>query len=112
MLKTRYLDIYILISWRSRYHANWWQHTCADVLQFVVNFGHLFANNFLFCRVCKAPPSIRAEPSMSMMDPNLLADAAQFGGPQSPLDIKPDVGASLLTTVSSGNIFSAAVKYF
>ena len=49
---------------------------------------------------------------MSMMDPNLLADAAQFGGPQSPLDIKPDVGASLLTTVSSGNIFSAAVKYF
>ena len=41
---------------------------------------------------------------MSMMDPNLLADAAQFGGPQSPLDIKPDVGASLLTTVSSGNI--------
>ena len=66
----------------------------------------------LFCRVCKAPPSIRASPSMSMMDPNLLADAAQFGGPQSPLDIKPDVGASLLTTVSSGNIFSAAVKYF
>jgi len=38
---------------------------------------------------------------MSMMDPNLLADAAQFGGPQSPLDIKPDVGASLLTTVGS-----------
>ena len=33
---------------------------------------------------------------MSMMDPNLL-DAQAFGGPQSPLDIKPE--ASLLTTV-------------
>merc|ERR1719367_1773860 len=33
------------------------------------------------------------------MDPNLL-DAATFGGPQSPLDIKPET-ASLLTTVTS-----------
>ena len=38
-------------------------------------------------------------PRMSMMDPNLL-DAATFGGPQSPLDIKPEAG-SLLTTVTS-----------
>ena len=37
--------------------------------------------------------------AMSMLDPNLL-DAATFGGPQSPLDIKPETG-SLLTTVSS-----------
>ena len=38
-------------------------------------------------------------PRMSMMDPNLL-DAATFGGPQSPLDIKPEAG-SLLTTVTT-----------
>ena len=36
---------------------------------------------------------------MSMMDPNLL-DAATFGGPTSPLDIKPEAG-SLLTTVTT-----------
>ena len=36
---------------------------------------------------------------MSMMDPNLL-DAATFGGPTSPLDIKPEAG-TLLTTVTS-----------
>ncbi len=38
-----------------------------------------------------------------MMDPNLL-DAQAFGGPQSPLDIKPE--ASLLTTVGGGMLQS------
>ena len=40
-----------------------------------------------------------------MMDPNLL-DAATFGGPQSPLDIKPET-ASLLTTVTSGGMIQS-----
>merc|ERR1719158_2129764 len=39
------------------------------------------------------------------MDPNLL-DAATFGGPQSPLDIKPET-ASLLTTVTSGGMIQS-----
>ena len=42
---------------------------------------------------------------MSMMDPNLL-DAATFGGPQSPPDIKPET-ASLLTTVTSGGMMQS-----
>ena len=62
MLKTRYLDIYMLISWWSRYHGNWWQHTCADVLQFVVNFGHLIANISYFaeCARCLRWPGCLA----------------------------------------------------
>ena len=36
---------------------------------------------------------------MSVLDQNLL-DAATFGGPQSPLDIKPEAG-TLLTTVTT-----------
>jgi len=40
-----------------------------------------------------------------MMDPNLL-DAASFGGPQSPLDIKPDA-PSLLTTVTSAGMIQS-----
>ena len=70
---------------------------CSELWPFVCKY-------FLFCRVCRVCKEHLIRASMSMMDPNLLADAAQFGGPQSPLDIKPDVGASLLTTVSSGNI--------
>ena len=40
---------------------------------------------------------------MSMMDPNLL-DPNLLGGPQSPMDIKPE--ASLLTTVGGGMLQS------
>jgi len=41
---------------------------------------------------------------MSMMDTNLL-DAASFGGPQSPMEMKPDT-ATLLTTVNSSPMMS------
>ena len=40
--------------------------------------------------------------AMSMMDPNLL-DAATFGGPQSPVELKPDT-AALLGVVQSGQL--------
>ena len=39
------------------------------------------------------------------MDPNVL-DAAQFGGPQSPLDIKPETG-SLLTPVTGAGMIQS-----
>ena len=73
MLKTRYLDIYILISWWSRYHANWWQHTCADVLQFVVNFVsiclHLFENTFYFAECARLLRASEPSPACQWWTP-------------------------------------------